>query len=100
MPKGYMISAHRSERDPVKGAAYSELAADALEAAGGRFLAKAGIGGGKVIAKENGIVQRTILIEFDSFEAALAAYESEGYQKAVKALDGGADRDIRIFEGT
>ena len=26
MPKGYMISAHRSERDPVKGAAYSELA--------------------------------------------------------------------------
>ena len=96
MPKGYMISAHRSERDPDKGAAYSELAEDAMIAAGGRFLAK----GGKVVAKENGIVQRTVLIEFDSFAAAMAAYESEGYQKAVKALDGGADRDIRIFEGT
>ena len=95
MPKGYMISAHRSERDPDKGAAYSELAKDAMIAAGGRFLAK----GGKVVAKENGIVQRNILIEFDSFDAALAAYESEGYQKALDALAGGADRDIRIFEG-
>jgi len=95
MPKGYMISAHRSERDPVKGAAYSEFAEDAMIAAGGRFVAK----GGKVVAKENGIVQRTILIEFDSFDAALAAYESEGYQKALDALAGGADRDIRVFEG-
>ena len=95
MPKGYLISAHRSERDPDKGAAYSELAEGAMIAAGGRFLAK----GGKVVAKENGIVQRTILIEFDSFNAALAAYESEGYQKALDALAGGADRDIRIFEG-
>ena len=97
MPKGYMISAHRSERDPVKGAAYSELAEDAIIAAGGRFLAG---GDCRVVAKENGIAQRTVLIEFDSFDAAVAAYESEGYQKAVKALDGGADRDIRIFEGT
>ena len=95
MPKGYMISAHRSERDPVKGAAYSELAEDAIVAAGGRFLAK----GGKVVAKENGIVQRTVLIEFDSFDAAVAAYESEAYQKVLEALSGGADRDVRLFEG-
>ena len=95
MPKGYMISAHRSEADPVKRAAYLEIAEDALIAAGGRFLAK----GGKVVAKENGIVQRTVLIEFDSFDAAVAAYESEGYQKALDALAGGADRDIRLFEG-
>ena len=95
MPKGYMISAHRSERDPVKGAAYSELAEDAMIAAGGRFLAK----GGKVVAKENGIAQRTVLIQFDSFDSAVAFYESEAYQKALEALAGGADRDIRIFEG-
>ena len=95
MPKGYMISAHRSERDPDKGAAYSELAEDAMIAAGGRFLAK----GGKVVAKENGIAQRTVLIQFDSFDSAVAFYESEAYQKALEALAGGADRDIRIFEG-
>ena len=51
MPKGYMLSAHRSEGDPVKRAAYLKTAVSALEAAGGKFLAK----GGKVQARENGI---------------------------------------------
>ena len=51
MPKGYMISAHRSEADPVKRAAYRELAKPALEAVGGKFLSL----GEKVVAKENGI---------------------------------------------
>ena len=37
MPKGYMISAHRSEADPVKRAAYRKLAKPALEAAGGKI---------------------------------------------------------------
>ena len=96
MPKGYMISAHRSEADPDKRAAYFELAGPALMAAGGRFLAG---GDCRVVAKENGIAQRTVLIEFDSFDAAVAFYESAAYQKALDALAGGADRDIRIFEG-
>ena len=76
MPKGYMISAHRSEADPEKRAAYLELAAPATIAAGGRFLAG---GDCRVVAKENGIAQRTVLIEFDSFDAAVAFYESEAY---------------------
>lgn len=95
VPKGYMISAHRSPADPEKAAAYREFAKPALEAAGGRFLAV----GGQVVAKENGVAERTILIEFESFEAAVAAYESDAYQEALRALDGGADRDIRLFEG-
>lgn len=96
MPKGYMMSAHRSEADPQKRAAYLELAGPALKAAGGRPLAG---GDCRVIAKENGIQQRTVLIEFDSFEVAVAAYESEEYQKALEALADGADRDVRLFEG-
>lgn len=95
MPKGYMISAHRSPADPEKSAAYRELAKPALESMGGTFLAA----GGRVVAKENGVAERTILIEFESFEAAVAAFESDAYQAALKALDGGADRDIRLFEG-
>ena len=95
MPKGYMLSAHRSDADPVKREAYLKTAAFALEAAGGKFLAK----GGKVEARENGIAGKTILIEFESYEAAIAAYESDAYQEALRALDGGADRDIRLFEG-
>ena len=35
----------------------------------------------------------------DNIEKAKAAYKSKDYQLALKALDGGADRDIRIFEG-
>lgn len=95
MPKGYMISAHRSPADPDKSAAYRELAIPALEGAGGKFLAA----GGKVVAKENGVEERTILIEFESFDAAVAAFEGDAYQEAIRALDGGADRDIRLFEG-
>lgn len=95
MPKGYMLSAHRAEADPAKRDAYIKLAGPALEAAGGKYLARAG----KVEARENGIAQRTILIEFESFEAAVAAYDSDAYQEALRALDGGADRDIRLFEG-
>ena len=95
MPKGYMVSAHRTEADPVKRAAYVKLAKPAIEAAGGKFISM----GAKVVAKENGLAQRTVLIEFESFEAAVAAYESEEYQKALDALAGGADRDIRLIEG-
>ena len=95
MPKGYFLSAHRKAADPVKAAAYAKLAIPAIEGAGGRILAK----GGKVQARENGIAGRTILIEFESYEAAVAAYESEAYQEALRVLDGGADRDIRLFEG-
>ena len=95
MAKGYMLSAHRKEADPVKREAYMKLASSALEAAGGKFLAK----GGRIEARENGLAERTILIEFISYEAAIAGYECEAYQEALRALDGGADRDIRLFEG-
>ena len=95
MPKGYMISAHRSEADPVKRAAYLELAKPAIIAAGGKFLST----GEKVVAKENGIAQRTVLIEFESFEAAVGAYESDAYQRALKELADGANRDVRLIEG-
>jgi uncharacterized protein (DUF1330 family) len=42
---------------------------------------------------------RTILVEFDSYEIALAAHESEAYQKALQALGSGAERDFRIVGG-
>ena len=48
---------------------------------------------------KNGVKEQTVLIEFESLEKALQAYESPEYQEALKALDGGADRDFRIFEG-
>jgi uncharacterized protein (DUF1330 family) len=62
---------------------------------GGRFLARG------VAAKtyEAGVAERTVLIEFDSVEQAIAAHDSPGYKAALDALGDGAVRDIRIVEG-
>jgi uncharacterized protein (DUF1330 family) len=93
--KGYWVSAYRTIADPEKLAAYSKLAGPAVQAAGGRPLAR----GGRVVAHDAGIAQRTVLIEFDSFEQAVAAHESAAYQEALAALADGVERDFRIIEG-
>jgi uncharacterized protein (DUF1330 family) len=54
---------------------------------------------GKLVIPEDGIEKNTILNEFESYDSTVAAYESPYYQKVLAALDNGADRDIRIFEG-
>ncbi|MBF9067698.1 DUF1330 domain-containing protein [Streptacidiphilus fuscans] len=95
MAKGYLVGTYRSVRDPEKLAAYGKLAKPALEAAGGRILAR----GGRVTAFESGLAERTVLVEFASYDAAVAAYGSDEYQRAVAVLDGGAERDVRVVEG-
>ena len=95
MAKGYMVSIYRSVSDPNALAEYAKLAAPALQAAGGRFIVRG------VAAKtyEKGLQQRTVIIEFDSLEKAIAAYESPQYQAALKVLGSAAERDIRMVEG-
>jgi uncharacterized protein (DUF1330 family) len=95
MAKAYWISAYRSIRDPEALAAYARLAGPALQAAGGRFLAR----GLPAQVYESGVDQRTVLIEFDSVAQAIAAHDSPAYQQALRALGNGADRDLRIVEG-
>ncbi|MEV6756582.1 DUF1330 domain-containing protein [Streptomyces sp. NPDC051214] len=95
MAKGYWVSVYRTISDPEKLAAYNKLAGPAVRAAGGRVLAR----GGRTVAHDAGIAERTVLIEFDSFERAVAARESEAYQKALAALSDAVERDFRIIEG-
>jgi uncharacterized protein (DUF1330 family) len=52
-----------------------------------------------VTAREAGLKQMTVVVEFDSYEIALAAYESAEYKKALAALGSGVERDFRIAEG-
>jgi len=96
MKKGYWAVAYRSVSDESATKAYAELAVPAIESFGGRFLARTSI---KVHPHEAGLQQRTVIVEFDSYEIALAAYESEVYKKALQALGSGAERDFRIVEG-
>ena len=94
MSKAYWVSTYRAVKDAAKVAAYAKLAGPALTAAGGRFLAR----GEPSTIYELGLQQRTVLIEFESVEQAVAAHDSSAYQAALDALGDGADRDIRIIE--
>ena len=91
----YWISVYKEILDEDKVAAYAELAGPALRAAGGTFIAR----GVPEQTYEAGEDTRTVLIEFDSVEAARTAHDSPDYQEALAALDGGAVRDMRIVPG-
>lgn len=93
--KAYWIAAYRSVRDQEALAAYAKLAGPALQAAGGRFLAR----GLPARVYEGGLDQRIVLIVFDSVAQAIAAHDSPGYQQALRALGNAVDRDLRIVEG-
>ena len=95
MPKAYLVSFYREIKNPEALAAYAKLGAAAVEANGGRILAR----GGRVKSLEGGIEERTIIVEFDNFESALFHYNSDAYKQALTALGNGAVRDMRIVEG-
>ena len=96
MKKGYWVVAYRSISDESAVKAYGALAGPAIASLGGRVLTKA-VSRSEVY--EAGVQQRAILVEFDSYEIALAGRASEAYQKALQALGSGAERDFRIVEG-
>ena len=95
MPKAYIVSLYREVRNPGALAAYAKLGGPAVEVNGGRFLAR----GGRVQSLEGGIEERTVVVQFDNFDAALAHYNSDAYQEALAALGDGAVRDVRVVEG-
>lgn len=96
MPRGYLVVCYRSIRDAAKLGEYAKVAGPVMSAAGGRFLVR----GTATKTYEAGIAQRTVVIEFDSVERAIAAFESAPYQAAVKLLRDAAERDVRVVEGT
>jgi uncharacterized protein (DUF1330 family) len=96
MKKGYWVVAYRSISDESAVKAYGALALPAVESFGGRFLTRST---SQIQTHEAGLQLRTIVVEFDSYEIALAAHKSEAYQKALQALGSGAERDYRIGEG-
>ena len=95
MAKGYLVVCYREIRDREKLKTYAELAPRAMLPRGARILVR----DGRVAAFEDGLAERTVLVEFPSFEDALEAYQSPEYQAAVAALGDGAVRDFRIVEG-
>jgi uncharacterized protein (DUF1330 family) len=95
MPKGYWVTIYRSIKDPAKLARYAELAPKATAPFGAKYIAR----GAAANAYEAGLKERIVISEFPSVEKANEAYNSPGYQEALRALGDGAERDLRIVAG-
>lgn len=95
MSKAYSVVTYQSVTDPVRFAAYTELAGPAIEAAGGRFIAR-GLPNASPEGRQD---QQVVVIEYGSVGAAESAYASKGYQKALQVLGNAAVRDYRIISG-
>ena len=96
MNKGYWVVAYRKVLDEATVKNYAALLVPVLGKFGGRMLVSPT---SVVTAKEAGLEQMTVVLEFDSYEFALAAYESDGHKKALAALGPGMERDFRIVDG-
>ena len=94
MPKGYWI-AHIDVTDLEGYKAYMAADLAALGVFGGRFLVR----GGNNEKPEGAIRSRSVVIEFPSYEAALACYNSPGYRAAAAHRMGRAEFDLIIIEG-
>ncbi len=95
MAKGYWVSAYRKVLKPDQLAEYSKLATVAIRDGGGHVLTR----GMAALAHGAGIAERTVLVEFDSIDQAVAAFEGAQYQAALEVLGDAVERDFRIVEG-
>lgn len=95
MPKAYLVLCYHSVSNEPALQEYAKRALPAIQGAGGRYLAR----GMPAKTYEAGLNQRTVIIEFDSVEQAVAAHDSPAYRAALDALGNTANRDVRIVEG-
>ena len=96
MPAGYWITMYKSIKSAEKLAAYAAIGGPVIIAQGGKFIAR----GMPTEVFEAGQMERTVVIRFESVEAAIKTYKSAEYKLALDALGDGAEREIRIVEGT
>lgn len=95
MPKGYIIG-HITVRDPEAYKEYIRRDTPILEGLGGRFIVR----GGQSETMEGETLQRHVVIEFPSYEAACAAYNDPEYQEVADIRRRTADSVILVVEGT
>lgn len=93
-PKGYWIG-RVDVQDDIAYMDYVKANAAAFEAFGARFLVR----GGTFEAPEGTARARNVVIEFPSYEAALACYHSPEYQAAKALRAPVSEGDIVIIEG-
>src|SRR6516164_1953488 len=94
MPKAYWI-ARVDVNDANAHGVYVEAAGPAFAEFGAKFLAR----GGRSEAVEGAARARNVVIEFPSFDAAIACYRSPAYQAARAHRLQASEVEIVIVEG-
>ncbi len=94
MPKGYLIG-HVTVNDMDSYMEYVKKDTPILKGLGGKFL----IRGGQSTVVEGESHERHVVLEFPSYEAALAAYNNPEYQEVMKIRHASADSTIIVVEG-
>ncbi len=92
--KGYWI-VRADVSDPEGYKAYTVADMAAIGKHGGRFLVR----GGAFELMEGSSRSRSVVIEFPSYQAALACYRSPEYQAAAALRKGKAEFDLVVIEG-
>jgi uncharacterized protein (DUF1330 family) len=93
--KGYWIG-HVDVTDPERYKDYIAANAAAFGKFGARFLVR----NGECEVPEGSLAgRRHVVIEFDSYEAATACYDSPEYQAALKIREQASTGDLVIIEG-
>ena len=93
MPKEYITVFYRESPNDKKLINYGPKALGAMTNAGAKFIAR----GMPVRTFEDVILQRTVIVEFNSTEAPSAAFTSDAH-KAAFTLLGDVKRNVSIIE--
>jgi uncharacterized protein (DUF1330 family) len=94
MAKGYWI-ARVDITDPETYKGYIAANAEAFKKYGARFVVR----GAPFERKEGTSRARNVVLEFASYDAALACYNSPEYQHAADIRNRSAEADLIIIEG-
>lgn len=94
MAKGYWIGRVTvTDNDVYKN--YVAANGEAFAKYNGHFLVR----GGRYEIVEGDARERNVVIEFPTYEAALACWKSDEYQRAKSLRDGACQADFVIIEG-
>jgi uncharacterized protein (DUF1330 family) len=94
MPKGYWVG-RISVNDLDTYKLYVEANAEAFAKYNARFLVR----GGKSQCMEGDCRERNVIVEFDSFDDAVACWNSPEYQRAKAIREPVSEGDFIILEG-
>lgn len=91
----YVVSLIRIT-DPDQYARYTTIAGPAMVKYGGRFIIR---GGAPQVLEGPPGINRTVVAEFESVEAARRFYDSPEYREARAAREGAAEFSMVVAEG-